>query len=92
MTDRRAAPGRIGHLNLADQAYDRLEGLIVTCALAPGRYLAIQDLQTITGNSRTPVHQAVSRLAADTLILMFYDAHTIKIMCITTRVILYYKK
>lgn len=58
------------HVNLTDQAYDRLEELIVTCALRPGRYLSIQDLQTMTGSGRTPVHQAVSRLASDTLMII----------------------
>lgn len=57
-------------LNLADTAYDQLEELIVTCALKPGQYLSIQDLQTMIGGGRTPVHQAVSRLSADTLILI----------------------
>ncbi len=56
--------------NLADQAYDRLDEMIVTCALRPGLFLSIQDLQAQTGMGRTPIHQAVSRLAADTLILI----------------------
>jgi DNA-binding GntR family transcriptional regulator len=55
-------------VNLADQAYDRLEEMIVTCTLPPGRFLSIQDLQDQTGMGRTPIHQAVNRLAADTLI------------------------
>ena len=54
--------------NLSDLAYDRLEELIVTCALPPGLFLSIQDLQAQTGIGRTPMHQAVSRLASDTLI------------------------
>lgn len=61
---------RRNRLNMADAAYDQLEEMIVTCALQPGRFLSIQDLQTATGGGRTPVHQAVSRLAADTLILI----------------------
>lgn len=61
---------RQNRVNMADAAYDQLEELIVTCALQPGRFLSIQDLQTATGGGRTPVHQAVSRLAADTLILI----------------------
>jgi DNA-binding GntR family transcriptional regulator len=63
-------PGRHNRLNMANVAYDQLEELIVTCALQPGLFLSIQDLQIITGGGRTPVHQAVSRLAADTLILV----------------------
>jgi DNA-binding GntR family transcriptional regulator len=63
-------PKRRNRLNLANLAYDQLEELIVSCALKPGQFLAIQDLQTMTGGGRTPVHQAVSHLAADTLILI----------------------
>jgi DNA-binding GntR family transcriptional regulator len=63
-------PERRNRLNLANVAYDQLEELIVTCALQPGLFLSIQDLQVKTGGGRTPVHQAVSRLAADTLILV----------------------
>lgn len=55
---------------LSDLAYDRLEELIVTCALKPGSFLSIQDLQGMTGVGRTPIHQAVSRLAADTLVVV----------------------
>ena len=59
-----------GHGNLAELAYDRLEELIVTCDLKPGLLLSIQDLQMRTGLGRTPTHQAVSRLASDTLIVI----------------------
>lgn len=69
-TGEAAAPRRQNRVNLFDLAYERIEDLIVNCELRPGRLLAIQDLQDITGFSRTPVHQAVSRLAGDTLILV----------------------
>jgi DNA-binding GntR family transcriptional regulator len=65
-----AAPHRRNRVNLFELAYERIEDLIINCDLKPGRFLAIQDLQEITGLSRTPVHQAVSRLADDTLILV----------------------
>jgi DNA-binding GntR family transcriptional regulator len=65
-----APPRRSNRVNLFELAYERIEHLIVTCELKPGRFLAIQDLQEMTGFSRTPVHQAVSRLADDTLILI----------------------
>src|ERR1700722_15607121 len=57
-------------LNLFELAYDRIEDLIVRCELKPGSFLAMQDLQEMTGFGRTPVHQAISRLAADTLIVV----------------------
>ncbi|MDP2699854.1 GntR family transcriptional regulator [Thalassospira sp.] len=56
--------------NLNELAYYKLEELIVTCALKPGSYLRIQDLQTLTGINRTPVHQAVTRLSSDTLMII----------------------
>ncbi|GGB04471.1 transcriptional regulator [Brucella endophytica] len=57
-------------VNLVEQAYERIENLIISCDLKPGAFLAIQDLVEITGYSRTPVHQAVNKLAADTLIII----------------------
>ncbi len=42
--------------------------MIVTCALPPGLFLSVQELQAQTGVGRTPVHQVVSRPASDTLI------------------------
>ncbi len=61
---------RSNRVNLVELAYERMEDLIVRCELKPGCFLTIQDLQEITEFSRTPVHQAVSRLADDTLILI----------------------
>ena len=79
-TDRQAAlatarrgweePTRANRVNLAELAYDRLEELIVTCTLQPGLLLPMQKLQDAVGVGRTPVYQAVSRLSADTLILI----------------------
>ena len=69
-TGPKVAPHRHNRVNLLELAYERIEDLIINCELRPGRFLSIQDLQDITGFSRTPVHQAVSRLADDTLILV----------------------
>jgi DNA-binding GntR family transcriptional regulator len=63
-------PARRNRLNLFELAYERIEDLIVRCELKPGSFLAMQDLQEMTGLGRTPVHQAISRLAADTLIVV----------------------
>ncbi len=62
--------GRRNRTNHFELAYDRIEHLIVTCALKPGQVLALQDLQGLAGLGRTPVHQAVTRFAADTLIVI----------------------
>ncbi len=63
-------PRQKRRVNLSQLAYDRLEELIVTCTLPPGMFLSIQDLHEHTGVGRTPLHQAVSRLASDTLIVV----------------------
>ena len=62
-----AAP-RQNRTNQFELAYDRIESLIVNCVLKPGQVLSLQDLQDMTELGRTPVHQAVARFAADTLI------------------------
>ena len=64
------APTRQNRTNQFELAYDRIEHLIVTCVLKPGQVLSLQDLQDLIGLGRTPVHQAVARFAADTLILI----------------------
>lgn len=64
------ARGRQNRDNLFDLAYQRIESALVNCALKPGRFLTMQDLQDLTGFGRTPVHHAVNRLAADTLIVI----------------------
>src|SRR4051812_39194686 len=66
----RQKPARANRVNLAELAYDRLEELIVTCTFQPGLLLPMQDLQEAVGVGRTPIYQAVSRLSADTLILI----------------------
>ena len=57
-------------VNHSEQAYERIEELLVRCELQPGRFLTMNDLQGMVSLGRTPVHQAVSRLAADTLVLV----------------------
>ncbi|WGS17186.1 MULTISPECIES: GntR family transcriptional regulator [unclassified Bradyrhizobium] len=64
------APGRRNRINFFELAYQRIEDLLVNCELKPGQFLTVQDLQTLTGFGRTPVHNAVSTLAADTLIII----------------------
>ena len=64
------AQPRRNRINQFELAYDRIESLIVTCALKPGQVLALADLQQLTGLGRTPVHQAVTRFAVDTLIVV----------------------
>ena len=63
-------PLRQNRVNLFDMAYEKLEGLIVSCALRPGQMVTILELQSLLDLGRTPIHQAVNRLAGDTLIVI----------------------
>ncbi len=56
--------------NLFERAYEAIEERLVNCTLPPGYHLTMNDLTALTGLGRTPVHHAVNRLAADTLILI----------------------
>ncbi|HEY2925960.1 GntR family transcriptional regulator [Piscinibacter sp.] len=65
-----AAPRGRSPMNLFELAYEGIEDRLVNCQLKPGRFLAMQDLQALVSFGRTPVHQAVNRLAADTLLIV----------------------
>ena len=68
-TSARAVPAAArGSESLAVVAYDRIEDLIVHCRVAPGAGITTHALQDLVNLGRTPVHQAVRRLAAETLI------------------------
>ena len=55
---------------LTEQAYYRLEEMIVTLTLAPGAVLAEQALSTELGIGRTPIREALQRLAREGLVLV----------------------
>ena len=59
-----------GLLNQVDLAYEKVETMLVNCQLKPGRFMTTQDLQDLVHFGRTPVHQAIGRLAADTLLIV----------------------
>ena len=69
----RASPGLTGAEaeTLADRAYRLIEDEIVRLALAPGARLTEQDLAARIGLGRTPVREAVQRLVADGLLVVF---------------------
>jgi DNA-binding GntR family transcriptional regulator len=68
--ERSEAPERRNRINLFELAYQRIEELLVNCQLRPGSFLTVQELQSVTGYGRTPVHHAVNSFAADTLIII----------------------
>jgi DNA-binding GntR family transcriptional regulator len=55
---------------LTERAYNRLEEMIVTLALAPGAVLAEQALSAELGIGRTPIREALQRLAREGLVLV----------------------
>ncbi|NTF59506.1 GntR family transcriptional regulator [Agrobacterium rhizogenes] len=56
--------------SLSAEAYDRLESMIVSTELAPGAKFTLQRLQEASGFGRTPVLDAVKRLASNRLIIV----------------------
>jgi len=54
--------------SLAEQAYCRLEELLVTLQLAPGELIGEKDLIDKAGIGRTPVREAIQRLSAEGLL------------------------
>lgn len=55
--------------NLRSVAYTRLKRMILTARLPPGSPLVERDLATELGISRTPIREAIARLAAEGLIV-----------------------
>ncbi|NQW40329.1 MAG: GntR family transcriptional regulator, partial [Cyanobacteria bacterium] len=54
--------------SLADQAYRKVEDLILTAELAPGVWIAETAIAERVGLGRTPVREAIQRLAYHGLI------------------------
>ena len=54
--------------SLTDLAYLQLEEMIVTLKLAPGRVVSESELSTLTGIGRTPIREALQRLAREKLV------------------------
>ncbi|MDP4006533.1 GntR family transcriptional regulator [Methylobacterium sp. NEAU K] len=57
-------------LTLTDRAYQQLEEMITTLVLPPGMVLGEQDLVQRLGIGRTPIREALQRLARDGLIVV----------------------
>ncbi len=58
------------HATLTDRAYDRLEEAIVTLRLSPGAVLSESALATDLGFGRTPIREALQRLAREGLVVV----------------------
>jgi|SRR5205823_6673154 len=57
-----------GELGLSDLAYSRIEELITTLRLAPGHTVSEASLAKMLGISRTPIREALQRLARERLV------------------------
>lgn len=57
--------------SLTDRAYAALEEMIVTLQLAPGTAISESDLSAHLGIGRTPIREALQRLAREKLVSIF---------------------
>jgi DNA-binding GntR family transcriptional regulator len=65
-----APPVPIRSETLTEQAYNRLEEMIVTLRLAPGAVLSEQTLANTLGIGRTPIREALQRLVHEGLVVV----------------------
>jgi DNA-binding GntR family transcriptional regulator len=70
LTDRPPPAIAVKPETLTEQAYLRLEEMIVTLVLAPGSVLSEQALSSELGIGRTPIREALQRLAREGLVLV----------------------
>ena len=66
--DRKSSPLLIEHENLDDKIYARLKGMIADGQLAPGQRILQEKLARDMGVSRTPLVNALKRLAQERLV------------------------
>jgi DNA-binding GntR family transcriptional regulator len=66
--DRKSSPLLIEHENLDDKIYARLKGMIAEGRLAPGQRILQEKLARDMGVSRTPLVNALKRLAQERLV------------------------
>ncbi len=57
--------------SLTDRAYAEIEEMIVTLKLAPGSAISEADLSAHLGIGRTPIREALQRLARESLVSIF---------------------
>ncbi len=72
MTTKPGAPARVAgrRATLTDQAYARIEEAIVTMRIEPGSVVSEKELSDMTGIGRTPVREAIQRLAREHLMVV----------------------
>src|SRR6516165_7256032 len=68
MTPPMARSTVLARTDLHDQVYASLKEALATRKLAPGEKLSLQELATAYGVSRSPIQQALTRLATEGLV------------------------
>lgn len=68
MDMRNAAVDLPAPVTLTDRAYAEIEEMIVTLQLAPGRAISEGELSSLLGVGRTPIREALQRLARERLV------------------------
>jgi DNA-binding GntR family transcriptional regulator len=63
-------PNMLAQQGLPDRIYSALKHRILTCSLPPGRRLMENDLSREFGVSRTPLREALNRLALEQLVFL----------------------
>jgi len=66
----RRAPGSGPQASLTDRAYAELEEMIVTLRFAPGKAVSEAELSGALGIGRTPIREALQRLAREGLVVI----------------------
>jgi DNA-binding GntR family transcriptional regulator len=70
LSTRAAVPLIEAKTKLTDVAYDQIEEAIVTLRIPPGTPISEQALSDMTGIGRTPIREAIQRLAREHLVLV----------------------
>src|SRR5262245_43502027 len=73
-----ASPQRLVRVDLNEQAYEWLRERIVTRQFGPGERLGLQGLADELGVSRSPVHQALTRLVSDGLVTVSRRGYAVR--------------
>lgn len=67
--DNAAVPDTTGSLRL--RAYEEIKRRIITTRLRPGEYINVAHVSSLIGIGKTPVHEALNRLALEGMVEIF---------------------
>lgn len=72
------------HTSLSERAHDEIEHRIATCALAPGEAISEKMLSSTLGIGRTPIREALQRLAREGMVRVL-PRRCVRVSTIDTR-------